>query len=62
MSAKHETLPARPAVHVTVTTPQLGPVGGRIVAEAFLGLMFNDRLYLLTLTPKWSPPQARIAA
>jgi hypothetical protein len=27
---------------VKVTTPRLGPVGGRIVAEVFLGLMFGD--------------------
>jgi hypothetical protein len=26
----------------TISTPQLGPVGGRIVAEVFLGLLFND--------------------
>jgi hypothetical protein len=25
-----------------ITTPQLGPVGGRIVAEVFLGLLFGD--------------------
>lgn len=27
---------------IKITTPQLGPVGGRIVAEVFLGLMFGD--------------------
>jgi hypothetical protein len=25
-----------------ITTPQLGPVGGRIVAEVFLGMLFGD--------------------
>lgn len=27
---------------VSISTPQLGPVGGRIVAEVFLGLLFAD--------------------
>ena len=40
----------------TVTTPQLGPVGGRIVAEVFLGLMFGDPDSMLSLDPKWQPP------
>lgn len=41
---------------VSVTTPMLGPVGGRIVAEVFLGLMFGDAHSLLTLDPDWIPP------
>ena len=41
--------------NVTVTTPRLGPVGGRIVAEVFLGLMFGDSNSLLRLDPKWKP-------
>ena len=41
---------------VTVTTPQLGDVGGRIVSEVFLGLMFGDANSLLTLSPDWFPP------
>jgi len=40
---------------VTITTPQLGPVGGRIVAEVFLGLMFGDNHSLLTMEPNWTP-------
>ncbi len=40
---------------VTITTPQLGEVGGRIVAEVFLGLMFGDANSMLTLDPKWVP-------
>jgi hypothetical protein len=40
---------------VTITTPRLGPVGGRIVAEVFLGLMFGDSNSLLSMWPKWKP-------
>lgn len=36
-------------------TPQLGPVGGRIVAEVFLGLLFGDNDSLLNLDPEWAP-------
>jgi hypothetical protein len=39
-----------------VTTPQLGAVGGRIVAEVFLGLMFGDNDSYLSLEPNWQPP------
>jgi Animal haem peroxidase len=46
-----------PAVEKTkINTPQLGPVGGRIVAEVFLGLMFGDPNSLLSLHPHWAPP------
>ncbi len=41
--------------NVTVNTPQLGPVGGRIVAEVFLGMMFGDNHSLLNLAPAWQP-------
>jgi hypothetical protein len=41
---------------VTVSTPQLGPVGGRIVAEVLLGLILGDRNSLLNLDPFWQPP------
>jgi hypothetical protein len=47
------TLPVREKVKVN--TPRLGPVGGRIVAEVFLGLMFGDRASLLNLQPTWKP-------
>ena len=40
----------------SINTPRLGPVGGRIVVEVFLGLMFNDKHSLLTLQPNWQPP------
>jgi len=38
-----------------ITTPQLGPVGGRIVAEVFLGMMFGDNHSLLNTDPLWTP-------
>ena len=41
--------------NVTITTPRLGPVGGRIVAEVFLGLMFGDNSSMLSLDPDWHP-------
>src|SRR5450755_81406 len=40
---------------LSITTPRLGPVGGRIVAEVFLGLMFGDNHSLLSLEPTWQP-------
>jgi hypothetical protein len=40
---------------VTLKTPRLGPVGGRILAEVFLGLMFGDGDSLLNLDPAWHP-------
>ncbi len=39
----------------SINTPQLGPVGGRIVAEVFLGLMFGDKTSLLRAHPAWVP-------
>jgi hypothetical protein len=38
-----------------VWTPQLGPVGGRIVAEVFLGLLYGDGTSYLSLDPLWKP-------
>jgi hypothetical protein len=43
--------------NVTISTPRLGPVGGRIVAEVFLGLMFGDNSSMLSLDPDWQPKQ-----
>jgi len=43
--------------NITINTPRLGPVGGRIVAEVFLGLMFGDSNSLLSLDPDWKPQQ-----
>jgi hypothetical protein len=42
---------------VLVKTPRLGPVGGRIVAEVFLGLMFEDRHSMLSIEPEWKPDE-----
>jgi hypothetical protein len=39
----------------TVATPKLGPVGGRIVAEVFVGLLFGDKSSMLTLDPTFTP-------
>jgi len=36
----------------------LGPVGGRIVAEVFVGLARNDPNSFLNLDPKWTPRTA----
>ncbi len=53
---KHQTSIKIPvAEDVSVTTPQLGPVGGRIVAEVFLGLLFGDKSSFLSLKPNWHP-------
>jgi hypothetical protein len=38
-----------------ISTPQLGPVGGRIVSEVILGLIFGDNLSMLSLDPHWAP-------
>lgn len=40
---------------LSITTPRLGPVGGRIVAEVFLGLIFGDNHSVLSLEPTWFP-------
>ena len=34
---------------------RLGPVGGRIVADVFVGLLQNDRASYLTQDPNWNP-------
>ena len=38
-----------------ISTPQLGSVGGRIVAEVFLGMMFGDNDSYLSQEPDWVP-------
>lgn len=40
---------------ISIQTPRLGPVGGRIVAEVFLGLMHGDKHSMLNLAPDWLP-------
>ncbi|MHC2291800.1 hypothetical protein ACVIJW_007670 [Bradyrhizobium barranii subsp. barranii] len=49
------TIPATGAPATGINTPQLGPVGGRIVAEVFLGMMFGDNSSVLSLDPQWTP-------
>jgi hypothetical protein len=34
---------------------KLGPVGGRIVAEVFIGLLLGDKLSYLNVMPRWKP-------
>jgi len=33
---------------------QLGPVGGRIVAEVLLGLLMNDKTSWINVDPSWT--------
>jgi len=46
-------IPVTPAMKIK--TPQLGPVGGRIVAEVFLGMLFGDNDSFLSAEPDWIP-------
>ena len=39
----------------SVATPRLGPVGGRLAAEVFLGLLFGDGHSYLNLRPEFVP-------
>jgi hypothetical protein len=57
--AMHSREPVKIPVkeNVTINTPRLGPVGGRIVAEVFLGLMYGDKNSFLNLDPNWQPKQ-----
>ncbi len=38
-----------------ITTRKLGPVGGRIVAETFVGLLLADSSSYVSLDPLWEP-------
>ena len=38
-----------------IDTPKLGPVGGRIVAETFAGIMLADSSSYLSQFPLWKP-------
>src|ERR1700676_2084388 len=40
---------------LSITTPRLGPVGGRIVAEVFLGLIFGENPSVSSLEPTFCP-------
>ncbi|HEX6567325.1 MAG TPA: heme peroxidase family protein [Chthoniobacterales bacterium] len=46
-------IPVKPAKKIS--TPQLGRVGGRIVAEVFLGILFGDNDSFLSSEPDWVP-------
>jgi hypothetical protein len=55
-ATQHQTTIRIPVIEEkSITTPQLGPVGGRIVAEVFLGMMFGDNDSFLTASPNWKP-------
>ena len=41
-----------------VESRKLGPVGGRIVAETFVGLLLADSSSYLSLNPRWKPSLA----
>jgi hypothetical protein len=41
-----------------ITTRKLGPVGGRIVAETFIGLMMADSTSYFCMNPIWKPSKA----
>ncbi len=46
----------------SISTRQLGPVGGRIVAETFAGIMANDASSYLNVNPLWKPNPALATA
>lgn len=46
---------ARKDPEMHALTPKLGPVGGRIVAETFVGIMMQDSFSYLSLHPLWKP-------
>jgi len=53
---RHEEQAILPVTERTaVKSPRLGPVGGRIVAEVFLGILFGDNHSYLSLDPSWVP-------
>jgi hypothetical protein len=41
-----------------ITSRRLGPVGGRIVAETFVGLLLADSSSFVNLNPLWKPALA----
>jgi hypothetical protein len=47
---------------IAITTPRLGPVGGRIVAEVLLGLLAGDANSLVNLDPNWQPQKPKTGA
>lgn len=49
---------AQQAFKNDATPIRLGPVGGRIVAEVFIGLLLADQCSFLSLYPSWQPIRA----
>ena len=43
-----------------ITTRKLGPVGGRIVAETFVGLLLADSSSYVSLNPLWEPTTLKV--
>ncbi|WP_433968198.1 hypothetical protein [Tunturiibacter gelidiferens] len=43
-----------------ITTRKLGPVGGRIVAETFVGLLLADSSSYISLDPLWEPTTLKV--
>ena len=43
-----------------IKTRKLGPVGGRIVAETFVGLLLRDSRSVLSLNPLWEPTTLKV--
>jgi hypothetical protein len=54
-AAKKVTVSIPVAPPTEISTPQLGDVGGRIVAEVFLGMLFGDNDAFLSSDPEWTP-------
>ncbi len=44
----------------SIKTRKLGPVGGRIVAETFIGLMLSDSSSYFNQNPIWKPSKANV--
>ena len=53
-----ETVLKTTAGNVTFKTPKLGPVGGRIVMETFVGILLADSSSYLSRDPLWKPDYA----
>jgi hypothetical protein len=53
--AMHHVELGQAAAGLAINTPKLGPVGGRIVAEVFLGLLFGSPNSFLSQNPGWKP-------
>ncbi|MBX9646717.1 MAG: heme peroxidase [Xanthobacteraceae bacterium] len=56
--AAHHKIAMKPVASgapAAISTPQLGPVGGRIVAEVFLGMLFGDNASMVSLDPQFVP-------